>query len=60
MSEPCTPRVGVSHAYPHELELSCWEHGFIANLGCTATAADIARFTAEHLKDWMEIEAVKP
>jgi len=59
MSDPCTPRVGVSPAYPHYLELSCWEHGVIATLDYTVTAATIARHVSEHFAAVADLDALE-
>jgi len=44
----CAPTIGISHVYPHELELACWHHGVIANLGMMPKAAEILRLLHEH------------
>lgn len=47
----CSPTVAVSASYPHHLELACWEHGSIADLGYTPSAANIAWHVNKHLTD---------
>lgn len=51
MSTICSPTVGISTAYPHQLELACWEHGHLADFGITAKTIDIVLLVDQHHDD---------
>ena len=46
----CKPQLHISSAYPHDLELGCWEHGHIMWCGRKVDALAIVRETEKHYR----------